>query len=182
MTIQLRVWQSPKQLVSLLYESSHCVKLYARSPYQCILFCFWNKTLSLWLFLLKRKRGNILKDTTKTLKCQGMLLWRSSCPTPQFEQDDLKPVAQCVPVTFVRWLGTTDTSLALSFLHPSLHIYVHWLVSLPIFFRPNRPSSLSPSSWERCSSPFNTTHHWTLSRWASVSLTQYPRCDLASAE
>lgn len=33
LTTHLRVWQSPKQLVSL-------TKLYGRSPNQCILFCF----------------------------------------------------------------------------------------------------------------------------------------------
>lgn len=95
--------------------------------------------LSLCLFLLNSKTGSIPKDTTKTLKFQGLLLWRSSHPTSQLEQDVLEPVVQCVPVTSC---PVTETSLALSFLHPSLR-YLCTLVSFPPQFLRAKQAQLS---------------------------------------
>ena len=92
------------------------------------------------------------------------------------------------PVTGHQWKEPGSISLHL------LSRYLCMLIrSSPSLFcsRLNNPSSLSLSSWDRCSSPFITSvaHRWTLSSmsmsllcWGAQNRTQHSRCNLTSAE
>lgn len=112
-------------------------------------FAFRSKTLSLWLFLLKRKSGNVLKDTTKTLKPQGMLFWTSSHQTPQLKQDDLEPVVQCVVVTSCPMTGHHWNKPGSVLLSPFSQVFILTLTCFPPQFLQAKQAQLSGLSQGR---------------------------------
>lgn len=114
-------------------QSNLCHSLSSMQDHQinAFYFAFRSKTLSLWLFLLKRKSGNVLKDTTKTLKPQGMLFWTSSHQTPQLKQDDLEPVVQCVVVTSCPMTGHHWNKPGSVLLSPFSQVFILTLTCFP---------------------------------------------------
>ena len=92
------------------------------------------------------------------------------------------------PLLLVLSLGTTEESGPI-LLTPTLQIFITSTFSL-VFFRLNKPSSLSFSSQDRCYSPLILVAlHWTLSsssssflKWVAQNWTQYSRWGLTRAE
>ena len=98
----------------------------------------------------------------------------------------------CVSLCLVLSLGMTGKSLARSSLHPPFRFLRTLIKSFLILFsRLNSPSSLSLSSYQRCSSPFVLflDFHWTLCSismsllyWWDQNRTQHSSCGLTRAE
>lgn len=126
-------------------QSNLCHSLSSTQDHQINAFYFAvkSKTLSLWLLLLNRKKANILKDTTKTLKVQVMLFQRSSYPTLQLKEDDLEPVVQCVPVASCPMTGHHWNKPGSVLLAPFSQVVMLTLTSLPPQFLQTKQAQLS---------------------------------------
>lgn len=93
--------------------------------------------------------ANILKDTTKTLKLQVMLFWRSSYTSPQLKQDNLELVVQCVPVTSCPVTGHHWNKPGSVLLVPFSQVLMLILTSLPPQFLQAKQAQLSAFPYGR---------------------------------